>query len=86
MKPIRLSKHALGYRESRGFSLEEVLETIRNEPWEQAERGRSRFQCQKEFKFEGIWNGKPFSIKRVRPIFIEEDFEIVVVTVYTYYY
>lgn len=32
------------------------------------------------------WNGKYYSIKMLRPIFIEETAEIVVVTVYTYYY
>jgi hypothetical protein len=39
-----------------------------------------------EFPFDSIWNGKPYQIKQVRPIFVEEELEIVVVTVYTYFY
>ncbi len=30
--------------------------------------------------------GKFYHTKRVRPIFVEEELEIVVVTVYTYFY
>jgi hypothetical protein len=32
------------------------------------------------------WNGKSYSTKQVRPIFVEEADEIVVVTVYVYYF
>jgi hypothetical protein len=47
---------------------------------------RGRFECSMEFPFDSIWNGKPYKIKQVRPIFVEEELEIVVVTVYTYFY
>lgn len=43
-------------------------------------------QCSKEFVFGHDWNGKVYMTKRIRPVFVEEDTEIVVVTVYTYYY
>jgi len=39
----------------------------------------------KNFPFNGEWNRKIYATKRVRPIFVEEANEIVVVTVYTYY-
>jgi len=39
-----------------------------------------------DFPYNGIWNGKYYATKRVRPVFVEERDEIVVVTVYTYYY
>ena len=45
-----------------------------------------RFECQKDFPYRQEWNGKIFATKRVRPIFVEEPKEIVVVTVYTYYF
>lgn len=83
MKPIRLSAHALSYRDRRGFSVDEVEDAIRNSPWEPAELGR--LECRKNFSFNQDWNGTVYATKTVRPIFVEEADEIVVVTVYTYY-
>jgi hypothetical protein len=39
----------------------------------------------KSFRFGREWNGKPYATKQVRPIFVDEANEIVVVTVYTYF-
>ena len=86
MKPVRLSSHAVGYIEKRGFTREEVEETIRDSSWDPAEWGVGRLECSREFAYNQDWNGKVFATKRVRPIFVEEDLEIVLVTVYTYYY
>lgn len=36
--------------------------------------------------FNAEWNDTFYEIKQVRPIFVEEEVEIVVVTVYVYYY
>jgi len=83
-KPIRLSAHALGYTVRRGFSEAEVVEAIRTSPWEPAELGR--WQCLKNFPFGQEWNGKVYATRQVKPIFVEEAAEIVVVTVYTYYF
>ena len=84
MKPIRLSNHASRYMSKRGFTIIEVEETIRTAPWQPTELGR--LDCRKDFSFDKEWNGKVFSTKQVRPIFVEEAGEIVVVTVYTYYF
>jgi hypothetical protein len=84
MKPIRLSAHALSYIERRGFTVAEVQETIHSSPWESAESGR--LQATKDFSYDREWNGKIYSTKQVRPIFVEEGSEIVVVTVYTFYF
>ena len=84
MKPIRLSQHALGYTTKRGFTIAEVEEAIRSSSWELVED--NRLQCRKDFPFDKEWNGKVYATKRVRPIFIEKDTEIVVITVYTYYF
>ncbi|HIJ73408.1 MAG TPA: DUF4258 domain-containing protein [Candidatus Hydrogenedentes bacterium] len=86
MKPVRLSEHALRYAEKRGFSIEEVEAAILNGAWMPAEYGEGRLQCSKEYVFEQEWNRKVYGTKRVKPIFVEEETEIVVVTVYTYYY
>jgi hypothetical protein len=84
MKPIRLSKHALGYTAGRGFTVAEVEEAIRTCPWGAAELGR--LDCRKEFACGGEWNGRTYATKQVRPVFVDEPEEIVVITVYTYYF
>lgn len=43
-------------------------------------------ECRKDFLFNADWNGKHYATKQVRPVFAEEETEIVVVTVYTYYF
>jgi hypothetical protein len=68
----------------RGCSEEEVQQTIVSSLWEEAELGR--LQCRKDFAFNNIWNGKKYKTKQVRPIFIEERDEIIVATVYVYYF
>lgn len=84
MKPIRLSDHAQRYLNRRGFTLAEVEEAIRTSPWGPAELGR--LECRKDFPYGKEWNGRFYATKQVRPIFVEEQDEIVVVTVYTYYF
>jgi hypothetical protein len=84
MKPIRFSKHALGYTDKRGFTVAEVEETIRTRPWGAAELGR--LECRKYFAYGRDWNGKVYPTKQVRPVFVENTKEIVVITVYTYYF
>jgi len=84
MKPIRLSHHALRYVDKRGFIISEVEEAIRNYPWSAAELGR--LECRKDFPYGRKWNGKVYATKQVRPVFVEEGGQIVVITVYTYYF
>lgn len=83
-KSIRLSQHAIEQAKYRGCAEEEVIQAIRTAQWEKAEL--NRLQCQKEFIFNKVWNNKEYRTKQVRPIFMEEKDEIVVVTVYVYYY
>lgn len=84
MKPIRLSAHAAGYMASRGFSIQDVEVAIREQPWQPAANGR--LECRSDFPYNRVWNGRQYSIRQVRPVFVEERTEIVVVTVYTYYF
>lgn len=82
--PIRLSAHAAGYMAKRGFTADEVEQAIRKGSRESAELGR--LETKLDFPFRGLWNGRYFETKQVRPIFVEESNEILVVTVYTYYF
>ena len=84
MKPVRLSGHAKEQLVFRGTTEEEITETIRSSQWQPAELGR--LECRKDFAFENIWNKKYYKIKQVKPVFVEEEKEIVVVTVYTYFF
>lgn len=83
-KPIRLSGHAAGQLDFRGTTLEEVHEAIRTAPRGPSELGR--LECRKDYPFGREWNGKRYATKQVRPIFVEEADEIVVVTIYVYYF
>ena len=83
-KPIRLSGHARQQLPFRGAAEQEVVETIRSGNWQPAEGGR--LECHRNFPFNAIWNGHHYATKQVRPIFVEEPTEIVVVTVYVYYF
>jgi hypothetical protein len=84
MKPIRLSAHAEGYLATRGFTAAEVEEAIRTVEWEPAALGR--LQCRKTLPFGRDWNGRHYPLKQVTPVFVDEPNEIVVVTVYVYYF
>ena len=83
MKPIRLSSHARQQLLFRGGFAWEVEEAIRASPWEPAELGR--LECRRTFPFQQEWNGVVYETKQIRPIFVDEPEEIVVVTVYVYY-
>ena len=69
---------------SRGATEEEIMDALQHARWGPAERGR--MQCRKDFVFGRDWNGRMYGTKQVRPIFVEEADEIVVVTVYVYYF
>jgi hypothetical protein len=68
----------------RGFTVAEVGEAIRTGKWGAAELGR--LGCRKNFPYGQGWNGKIYATKQVRPVFVEEAREIVMITVYTYYF
>jgi hypothetical protein len=67
----------------RGAFAWEVEEAIRTSPWQPGEHGR--LQCRRDFAFHHEWNGIVYATKQIRPIFVDDPEEIVVVTVYVYY-
>ena len=83
-KIIRLSPHAREQLSYRGTSEEEITDVIHSSKWVPAEL--NRLECKKDFTYNQDWNNKPYKIKQVRPIFVETEHEIVVVTVYVYYF
>ncbi|HEX9871710.1 MAG TPA: hypothetical protein VGC99_24540 [Candidatus Tectomicrobia bacterium] len=84
VKSIRLSAHARENMGSRGATEQEVVEAIRTASWARAELGR--LDCRKDFAYGQYWHDRFYITKQVRPIFVDEAHEIVVVTVYVYYF
>jgi hypothetical protein len=84
MKKIRLTKHALEQCNERGATESEVKKAINDGSREQAKHGREL--CRFNFDFNDFWQGNFYAIKQVAPVIKEESHEIVVITVYTYYF
>ena len=84
MKPIRLTKHAREQTRERGASEAEVREAIAQGAREPAKHGREL--CRYNFAFGKMWQGQPYAIKQVAPVIKDEANEIVVITVYTFYF
>lgn len=84
MKVIVFSQHALDQLNDRGASQEEVKLAIRDGEEIPAKKGRKAFR--KNFHFGSKWKDKHYKVKQVMPIVVEEDEEIVVVTVYVFYF
>ncbi len=84
MKPIRFSHHAGSQLLKRGVSEDEVVRAIRYAVWRKAKGDRQ--ECEIVIEFNGTWRDKFYRKKKVQPVFVEKDVEIVVVTVYCYYY
>lgn len=83
-KPIRLSQHARGRLASRGVTEAEVGQAIRSGSWHAAAGGR--WQASVQFPCQVTWNGTWYATKKVRPVFVELPAEIVVVTVYAFFF
>ena len=83
-KPVVLSAHAMDQCRYRGAHIEEVSKAIRTADWKPAELGR--WECHLDCPFQQIWNGVWYQTKRIRPVFAEERHQLVVVTVYVYYF
>lgn len=83
-KPIRLTKHAVGQCAERGANEEEVRKAIRAGQRERAKSGRLIYRY--NFQYNGRWRGRTYAIKQVAPVVAEDEHEIVVVTVYTFYF
>lgn len=84
MKAIRLTKHAQEQCVERGATEDEVRQAIEQGSREPAKQGREL--CRFNFAFGRSWQGQHYAIKQVAPIVKEGTHEIVVITVYTFYY
>ena len=83
MKPIFFTEHARLQMANRKATEQEVRRAILESNWSPAEKGR--LTCAMAFRFEAEHYGRYYRSKDVVPIFVEEEEEIVVVTVYTFF-
>lgn len=84
MTKITLTKHAIEQCVERGTNESEINEAIARGIKEPAKRGRTLYRA--NLQFNGTWQGRSYRIKQVAPVIIEEGEEIVVITVYTFYF
>ena len=84
MKRIRLTAHARLQCSERGASEDEVVQAVRKGMREPAKKGR--LLCRYNFPFNKTWQSTTYPVKQVAPVILEEPDEIIVVTVYTYYF
>lgn len=84
MKRVRLTKHAREQARERGASESEVREAIAKGSREPAKYGREL--CRYNFSYGRKWQGKVYPIKQVAPVIKELANEIVVITVYTFFF
>lgn len=84
MKRVRLTRHAREQCVERGASEDEVRHAVERGSREPAKQGREL--CRFNFPFGAKWHGKHYAIKQVAPVIKEKANEIVVITVYTFYF
>lgn len=83
-KPVRLTKHAVDQCKERGATEQEVVEAVSSGVREPAKMGR--LLCRYNVPCTSTWQGRTYSVKQVAPVIKEEEQEVVVVTVYTFYF
>lgn len=84
MKPIRLTRHAREQCSERGASENEVREAVERGVREPAKHGR--VLCRFNVPFNGTWQGRYYAVKQVAPVIKDEAAEVVVITVYTFFF
>lgn len=84
MERIRLTRHAAEQCVERGCSEDEVRQAVRLGSRVPAKHGR--LLCRYNFRYNALWQGKLYAIKQVAPVIADERHEIVVITVYTFFF
>jgi len=79
VKTIRLTAHAIEQCAERGATEAEVREAIERGVREPAKH--RRFMSRLNFQYGAKWQDRFYAIKQVAPVAVEEQNEIVVVTV-----
>ena len=81
---IKIHVHAKERMEERGINENEIIETIENGESFPVKFGRNGFR--RNFIFNGLWRGKSYNIKQVEVITVNENDDIIVITVIAKYF
>jgi hypothetical protein len=81
---IKIHVHAKERMEERGINESEIIETIENGESFPVKFGRNGFR--RNFIFNGLWRGKSYNIKQVEVITVNENDDIIVITVIAKYF
>jgi len=84
MKPVRLSGHARRRCPTRGTNEREVRQAVLRGTREPAKKGR--WMCRLNFPYNQTWRGRWYAVKQVAAVIAQRPTEIVVVTVYTFFF
>ena len=84
VKPIRMTRHAREQAVERGATEQEIRDAVLHGRREPAKHGRE--MCGYSFNFDRTWQGNSYAMKQVAPVIVEKSQEIVVITVYTFYF
>lgn len=83
-KKIIFTQHSLERISKRGTTKEEVIEAIEFGNRESA--NGNKIMCRLNLPYNKIWLDTSYPIKQVAPIIVDEGNEIIVITVYTFYF
>ena len=67
-----------------GLAKRKFMKQSEPSKWKPAELGR--LECKKILPYKKEWNKIYYNEKEIRPIFVEEENEIIVITIYTYFF
>ena len=81
---IKIHPHAKERMTERGINEKEVIETVENGELFPVKFGRNGFR--KNFIFNDLWREKRYNIKQVEVITVNEDNDIIVITVIAKYF
>ena len=83
-KPIRLSGHARGRLQVEEPASKKSSRRFKQNPGSRL--SADGLSVVKNFPFNAEWNRNHYVTKQVRPVFADDPSEIVVVTIYVYYF
>ena len=80
---VTIIDHARDRMRERGATEDEVMATLSKGTELRAAGGRKVKEL--VFSFNAVWQGKPYPQKKLRVIYMEQDNDIIAITVYTYF-
>lgn len=83
MEDENIIEHALERIVQRGTNLHEIRQVLKE--GKEVEARFPRKAKEQVFKYNKKWQGKSYSEKKVKVIYIREDDSLTVITVYVYY-